>query len=264
MNCAELDWGTRGSRPLSAAEQAHLSDCERCRSEQALWIELRDLAGAGPSAELDARIQRVAHAALAAAPRPRSWVVTWIGASAAALGLFAGVALALHLHLRPDLSHLPWPALALALALLAGVFGLAGRASLRPGLAARGRWLAVGLAGLAALSLLACPACPSASGGHGARCFAAILALSAAPLLAFFALVRTRSRAWLTGACAGLAAGALGEAALLVHCPAPSLSHILGAHLLAWPVLALAGALLVVCFPARIWKPGAANAGRAK
>ena len=254
MNCAELAWETRGGRPLEAEELSHLAGCEGCRADHALREAMHQTGGNGPSEALSSRILAEAHAALAAEPRARPWRRAWLIGSGAAV--FAGSASLGVFHVRPELAGIGLPQLCLTLVLFGAAFVLAGRAAFGPGLVPRGRVAAALLALAAALSLLACPGPAGAGSGDGHwGCFGGIVAVSAVPLLALFALLRLRSRAWLSGACAGLAAGALGETAFFLHCPFVGLKHLVGAHLTAWLVLALAGAALVALFPARVWRP---------
>lgn len=254
MNCADLNWEARGARPLSAEEQAHVSGCESCRADLAVRDALLASGGGGAAPALSERILAQAHQALADEPRPQPWSRGWLGGSVAAIAL-ASCAL-FFFHRRPDLEALGPLRLWLNLALFGAAFVLGGRAAFGPGLVPRGRIGAALLAGAAAICLLTCPARHAGPSGEGHwMCFGGIVAVSAIPLLLFFMMLRLRSRAWLSGACAGLAAGALGEAAFFLHCPFAGFSHLAGAHLMAWLFLAAVGAALMAAFPARIWRP---------
>lgn len=248
MRCEELHWADRGTRPLSAEERAHVDACPRCQLDLALHGAMKrsDAAPALPDA-LRAQVQ----AELAREPRARPWWRPWLVGSGVAL-LLAGAA-ELMMRLRPDLRLLPWADVALNVLLMLAAFALAGRAAFGPGLAPRGRASAAGVAVLAAAALLALPGPHGGLPGGHAACFAAILGISALPMVVLFALVRTRTRAWSSGLFAGLAAGALGEAALFLDCPFSGTGHLLATHLAAWAALAGIGAVLLALFPARIW-----------
>jgi hypothetical protein len=235
---------------LSEAERAHVQGCAACQQEQALAEAMRASGGPGPSESLDARILEAAHAALAEQPTAGTWRRPWMAGMG--LAVLTATIVGLAYRARFDLSRLPAQGVAFNLALLAVAFALAGRAAFAPGLRPRGRWTASLLALGAAAGLLLFPGASHALPGNPMGCFFAVLAVSVAPLLALFGLLRSRTRDPRTGACAGLAAGALGEAALFLHCPNSGAVHLLSTHLLAWAVLAAAGAFLVARFPRRL------------
>lgn len=254
MTCDALDFEGRGRRPLSAEEQQHLSACATCQQAHALWAALPATGGAGPSAELSARIRLQALQALSQEPRARRW--TGLFGVACGAAIVPGVVSLLLVSRRPDWTALSALGIGGNLALLALAFVLAGRAAFAPGLFPRGRALAAAAAVLGALALLVFPGPHhGAAGGGGAGCFLAVLGFSALPLLLLFGGLRAHTRSGLAGLCMGLAAGALGEAALFVHCPACGLGHLCRAHLAAWGLVALLGAALVLAFPRRIYAP---------
>jgi hypothetical protein len=252
--CDALNWEGRGLRMLSLEEEQHVAQCAVCQQARALWQGLLRAGGQGPVDAVSENIRAQVRHALTQAPIAPRWTRAF--ALAAGAALFPGALAVAAIRRRPDWSSLPGLGIALNLAVLVAAFGLAGRAAFSPGLFPRGRRLAAGMALLAALSLLGFPgARGGVAGGGGLGCFMAVIGVSLLPLLGLFGVLRSRTRSALAGLCAGLAAGALGEAALFVHCPACGLGHLCGAHLTAWGVVALLGAALVLLFPKRIWKP---------
>ena len=250
MRCEELAWDSRGDRPLSAEEQAHVDGCAQCQVDRDVQRELA--AGEGPSDALGEKLRAAAHEQMKAQPKGQGLVraarmVPW-------MVLLAAVAA---MKIRPDLMLLPTLARAGVPLILVAAYQLARRALLAPGLVPRGRWLAMLGALVGAATMLLVPGARPEWSGNPPTCFLATLGVSALPFIVFVAWAR-RSRDWKTGAVAGLAAGAIGVCALFFHCPYSGVEHLLSTHLLAWLILAGLGAGLVMLFPERIWKPGRA------
>ncbi|MBS2032561.1 MAG: DUF1109 family protein [Deltaproteobacteria bacterium] len=250
MKCEELAWESRGSRPLSAEEQAHVDGCRDCQLDRELQHAMA--ASEGPSEAIDEKLRAAAHEQMKVQPKGRGLAraatfVPW-------LVLLAAVAM---MRVRPDLMQLPTVVRAGVPLLLLAAFQIARRALLAPGLVPRGRWLASLGVLLGAGAMLAFPGAREDWSGNPPACLWATLGVSALPFIVFVLWAR-RSRDWKTGAVAGLAAGAIGVCALFFHCPYSGAAHLLSTHLLAWLILAGLGAGLVTLFPERIWKPGRA------
>jgi len=250
MRCEELAWESRGERPLSAEEQAHVDGCADCKLDLELHRALA--AGEGPSDALDEKLRAAAHAQMNANPKG-AWLaravttVPWI-VLLAAVGI---------MKIRPDLMLLPTFARAGVPLILVAAFQLARRALLAPGLVPRGRWLALLGVVVGTAAMLVLPGPRAEWSGNPHTCLWATLGVSALPFIVFFAWAR-RTRDWKTGGIGGLAAGAIGVCGLFFHCPYSGATHLLTTHLVAWLLLAALGAVLVILFPERIWKPGRA------